>query len=454
MGGAPQDEGKVREMTEKPEYIGFRTSGSTGSAKVIEKTAASVEADAAMLLKSFPDLFGDRPYVLATIRQEHMFGTLWRKLLPEIAGCEVYDGTIVSAEELTAAAAGRGKTLLVTTPSFLEKAVESEDFRSLGASLAGVVTSGSLLKKDLSRRVRELAGISPTEIFGSTETGSVAWRRQADGEEWTLFGGVSAWREDDGRIAVDSEFSISRPFVMGDSVEFVSPERFLLLGRADRNVKILEKYVSLPRIEAAMERHPFVGKAHAVASDEPVPRIRALVELSAEGRAALKKSTYGALTAALKRETAGIEPFAFPRRIRYLNVLPYNEQGKLVRSEILPILESRYQEPVSENEVSGEDSFSADLVFVSDAVYFDGHFRNFRILPGVVQLDWVCRCIRRRWRKGPFAGEILRLKFQRPVLPGERVRFTLSRLEGERYSFSFKIGESVCTSGIMAWKSE
>ena len=68
--------------------------------------------------------------------------------------------------------------------------------------------------------------------------------------------------------------------------------------------------------------------------------------------------------------------------------------------------------------------------------------------------DWVCRCIRRRWRKGPFAGEILRLKFQRPVLPGERVRFTLSRLEGERYSFSFKIGESVCTSGIMAWKSE
>lgn len=440
-------------MDKVSEIVEFHTSGSTGCAKTIVKSMASIEADVRMLHGAFPDLFGPRPYLLATIREEHMFGTLWRKRLPELAGCETYAGTVVSVEELAAAARGHEKTLLVTTPSFLEKAIESEDFLSLKPSLVGIVTSGSLLKSDLSRRVRESVGISPTEIFGSTETGSVAWRRQENGEEWTLFGGVEAQCAEDGRISVDSDFSMERPFVMGDYVEFVSPRRFLLLGRADRNVKILEKYVSLPRLEAEMERHPFVAKAHAAASEESVARIRAIVELSAEGKAALKRGTYSELTARLKREISAVEPFAFPRRIRYLDSFPYNEQGKLVRSQVMPILESRYQEPVSENRTEREDGFSADLTFIPDAVYFDGHFRDFKILPGVVQLDYVCRCIRRKWREPAFSGEVSRLKFQRPVLPGEQVRLEVARLEKGRYSFSLKCADAVCTSGVMTWGS-
>jgi acyl-coenzyme A synthetase/AMP-(fatty) acid ligase len=133
---------------------------------------------------------------------------------------------------------------------------------------------------------------------------------------------------------------------MNDSVEFVAPGRFTLLGRADRNVKILEKYVSLPEVEAALEKHAFVAKAHALASREAVPRIWALVEPTAEGKAALKRHGYGGTTALLKRETPGLPSFAFPRRIRYVGAFPYNEQGKLVNAEVYPRLRSRYQEPV------------------------------------------------------------------------------------------------------------
>ena len=100
--------------------VEFRTSGSTGCSKTIVKSAASLAADVEMLHRSFPDLFGAKPYLLTTILPEHMFGTLWRVRLPALAGCEVHDATIVSVEELAAAARGREKTLLVTTPSFLE----------------------------------------------------------------------------------------------------------------------------------------------------------------------------------------------------------------------------------------------------------------------------------------------------------------------------------------------
>ena len=432
--------------------VEFRTSGSTGGAKTIVKQVAQLEADVEMLAGTFSDIFSLRPYFLTTIRPEHMFGTLWRQMLPGRIGCEVHPGTVVSVEELAAAAEGRGRTVLVTTPSFLEQAVKREEFALLKPSLAGIVTSGSLLKRDLSQKVLELTGVSPTEIFGSTETGSVAWRRQAEGEEWTLFEGVEAERTDDGRIKVDSAFSISRPFVMGDFVEFVSPRRFLLKGRADRNVKILEKYVSLPALEAAMEAHPFVAKAHAIASDEPVPRVRALAELTLEGKNELKRSGYAGMTALLKREIAGIEAFAFPRRIRYLNAFPYNEQGKLVKAAVAPILASRYQEPVSENESASADNYGADLTFIRDAVYFDGHFKTFKILPGVVQLDYAVRCIRRQWQTGAFSGSVSKLKFQRPVLPGETVRIEIGKKDELTFAFTIKSGETVCTSGIFNWK--
>ena len=433
------------------ENVEFSTSGSTGKAKAIVKTVASLKADAAMLLRSFPDLFDCRPYVLTTIREEHMFGTLWRKLLPSFAGCEVHPETIVSVEELLQAASGKENTLLVTTPSFLEKAVNDDSFAALKSSIVGIVTSGSLLKEDLSRKVLEITGISTTEIFGSTETGSVAWRRRSNGEEWSVFDGVEATAAAGGAICVDSDFTLSSPFVMGDAVEFVTPRSFLLLGRMDRNVKVLEKYVSLPDLEGRLQEHPFVAKAHAIVSDEPVPRIRALVELSPDGKSALKNSTYSKMTARLKRDLRSIESFAFPRRIRYLNSFPYNEEGKLVRSRVSPILQSPYQEPVIENESRDADVLSMDLTFIPDAVYFDGHFRKFKILPGVVQLDFAERCVRRVWKERPFSGELSRLKFQRPVLPKETVRLEIRKSGVKRYDFSFKCAQAVCTTGAFVY---
>lgn len=429
----------------------FKTSGSTGRPKSVFRTLASLDADAAMLVRSLPDLFAAKPYVLATIREEHMFGALWRMRVPALAGCEIRPGVIVSVEELLDAAQGHDAVLLLTTPSFLEGALKNAEFQLLKNRLTGIVTSGSLLVPALSRRVFEAVGVSPTEIFGSTEAGSVAWRRQAEGEEWTLFGDVAAHAGEDGLITVDSEFSLERPLTMGDRVEFSSPRSFRLLGRADRNVKILEKYVSLPELEAAMEAHPFVARAHAIASGDAVPRIHALVELTPQGRAELARGTYSEMTARLKREISGIEQFAFPRRIRYLNAFPYNEQGKLPRSAVEPIASSRYQEPVSEDESFSGGSYSAALTFIPDAVYFDGHFRRFKILPGVVQVDYIERCIRRLWRMPAFAGEIARLKFQRPILPGERIGLEIVRRPECEFAFSLRFGEECCTSGLLRY---
>ena len=109
----------------------FGTSGSTGDSKPIVRTEESLMADAASLVKAFPEVWSSQPAVVASVRPEHMYGALWRVRAPCIAGCEVHPSTVFSVEELADACRRHGRILFVTTPSFLEKAMLHPDFASL-----------------------------------------------------------------------------------------------------------------------------------------------------------------------------------------------------------------------------------------------------------------------------------------------------------------------------------
>src|SRR6185295_12825016 len=95
------------------------------------------------------------------------------------------------------------------------------------------------------------------EILGATETGGIAWRRQrpeAQRLAWTPFPKVAASAHDTTeRLMVASPFvsgaGPASAFIIEDRVQFLPDGRFLLLGRADRTVKVGEQRVSLPEME-------------------------------------------------------------------------------------------------------------------------------------------------------------------------------------------------------------
>lgn len=431
------------------EGVDFFTSGSTGKAKPVRKSLASLRADAEELAGCFAPLFAGAA-VASTVRAHHMYGKLWVDLLPARTGAEVLPGPILSFEELCAVCAGRPKVLFVTTPSFLEKVACHPDRGSLPRVFSGIVSSGSLLRREVSEEIRRCAGVCPLEIFGSTEAGSVAWRRQENGPAWRLFDAVSvSCLAGDGRLSVDSPFCLTRPFVMGDAGEMLGGRRFLLKGRTDRRVKILEETVSLPEVEEALCAHPFVARAHAVASGGPVPRVWALAVLTAPGRDALRRGTYSGLIRALRLALGGrLPPEALPRRIRFVRELPANSQGKLPREDVLPLLESRLQEPVIDGWAERGDAVTARLTFPPDSIVFRGHFPSFPILPGVAQLYWAHLFLRKRFG-GDFApAAVRRLKFRRLIRPGQGILMRLERVAAGRFDFLFSTeGGAVCTSG-------
>jgi acyl-coenzyme A synthetase/AMP-(fatty) acid ligase len=428
----------------------FRTSGSTGEAKRIVRTEASLLADAAMLTAAFPEFWQERPVVVSSVRPEHMYGALWRVRAPAIAGCAVEPSVLVSVEELAARCARHRRVLFVTTPSFLENALAHPDFRSLHGAFAGIVTSGSLLRGETAHAVAAAVGCCPTEIFGSTETGSVARRRRVDGDDWQVFDGVAVTAAADGRLTVDSPYAMRRPYEMGDLVELTAPRAFRLLGRADRCVKILESFVSLTQVEAVFSAHPYVARVRVDTTGGRVPRLGALIVLSPEGIARHAAGPTVAVAARLRRDLLPtLGPLAFPRRLRFVRALPVNEQGKTTAAAARAALDAWCAEPVVTSWRATADRLDAELVFPPDAECFRGHFPGFAVLPGVAQLVFLRHFSHQAFADFPETVTYRRLKFQKIVRPGTRVSLSVLRRGVGAFAFTLAGPSGPCASGLV-----
>src|SRR5438105_927290 len=79
-------------------------------------------------------------------------------------------------------------------------------------------------------RYPEAFGAAPYEVFGSTETGGVAWRSR-DGaaleDAWTLFPGLQIKVAEDGALRLDSPYLAERNWRMDDAAELLPDGRFL-----------------------------------------------------------------------------------------------------------------------------------------------------------------------------------------------------------------------------------
>ena len=436
----------------------FHTSGSTAAPKTIVKAFPTLAKEVAFHLARLraegilPQPGGEGPLFLSTVEPDHMYGLLWRKMLPRAAGCVVDEEIIRAPESLVAKMKSAERVFLVTTPSFLERFSAYAGQYDVPRNCVEIVSSGALLTASAAAAARRVFGRAPLEIFGSTETGGVAWRRQfaaaQDAFDWTLFAPVKARPSPDGRLVVSSPFSCARNYVMGDGVEFAPDgRRFKLLGRRDRLVKINEQRVSLPEMEAKMAELPEVREAALAALDgSHGPCLGAVVALADGAPFPGKK----AAAMALRSKLLTIFPKGtVPKKYRFVFELPRNAQGKVRAEDLRRVLASDFTEPHVENVVSAADSWSADLTFDADAMYFQGHFPGFPILPGVVQLGTAHHFAETFVRRTLRIKVVKKLKFQRIIHPGEKVRFTVERESDSEYAFCYVVDGDVCSSGTM-----
>ena len=435
-------------------HIYFFTSGSTGAPKKICKTFHNLAAEVAMHNKMQHDKFDKNPVMIASIAPYHMYGLLWRFLIPLSAGIAIDTNMIFTPEELQSAQRRFTKVLFATTPSFLDGITKYHGQYEFPNNCVGIFSSGSLLGHETSQKTFEIFGVSPFEVFGSTETGGVAFRQQKDGQAWTVFDDVKIDLDENNCIIADSEFCCARPFQMSDVIQMQNERQFLLKGRADRIVKIAEERISLPEYEEKLGAHKFVDNCYVTTVNQSGRIvIGGVLTLTDAGKDfVISHGRHEFITDIKNWLAAHFPTVALPRKIRIVNKIPMNTQGKILKSEIAEILRSTVAEPIAKNLVKTDNLLSADFMFLGDSAYFKGHFENCPILPGVVQLHFVIKFIQMFFHKNVGVYDIIKLKFTNLILPDTLVHFELNKLSEDEFSFCYGNGDVKYSAGKIVIK--
>ncbi|VXC60785.1 AMP-binding protein [Pseudomonas sp. 9AZ] len=425
------------------------TSGSSGEAKLIDKSLRQLANEVTALEQLWGAQLGNAT-ILGSVATQHIYGLLFRVLWPLCAGRVFLRRAQPFPEDLQRESLASGTDFAwVASPALLKRMGDNLDWNALSA-VRQVFSSGGALPAETAAELYELLGQWPTEIYGSSETGGIAWRQ--GGELWTPFAGVELGQNAEGALHLISPYlPVGHREQTADAVELQADGRFALRGRLDRIIKLEEKRISLPMLELALSSHAWLSDARLGVLQEGRAYLGALVALSPAGLHALRNEGRKTVTETLRRHLAGhCEAIALPRRWRLLAQLPYNSQGKLAQATVEAMLaEPRptQVEPLSAVEQDGE--WQLELVVPLDLAHFSGHFPKTPVLPGVVQVDWAQQLARQLIKDLPprFSGMEV-LKFQQLVRPGDRLQLSLrfDAARGKLY-FAFRNGEAACSSG-------
>lgn len=412
------------------------TSGSTGEPQAIDKTLRQLENEVEALQAAFGDGL-DGAVVHGTVSHQHIYGLLFRVLWPLAAGRAIASRSFFHEEFVAAVAASPSPVLFVSSPAHLKRMPENIDWPALHGRLRAVFSSGGALPDDAAIAAGRLLGVAPTEIFGSSETGGIAWRRWDDASTWRALPGVK-WRLQDDVLEVESPHL---PPGIGwwrtpDRAEADGNGGFCLLGRADRIAKIEERRVSLDALERALLAHSWVREARVLVLEGARSTLAAAIVLNQEGDRMLAEHGRAAVSRALGDSLAsGFDAPTRPKRWRFVETLPANAQGKITQAALEALFRPLQPEP----RWLQRDASAAELEIELDPqlLVFDGHFPQAAILPGVAQTDWAIRYARQVFALPPRFLRLEALKFQQVARPGQTLRLQLE-WNGERSTLGFK----------------
>lgn len=231
---------------------------------------------------------------------------------------------------------------LISSPAQLSRLPDALEKQLQHRSPSLIFSSGGPLSfeaaTDIERCYRQL----PIEIFGSTETGGIAYRRQHHADEpWQIFSPVSIKQDEgDGALCIQSSYLENTQLwhKCDDSIELINPQQFTLLNRLDRIVKVEEKRISLVQMELLLREHPLVVDAAVTMLTKPRHMLGVIMTLTDEGKKILANDGKLILNNLIKKHLLSqFERVTLPRRWRYPDAIPQNSQGKRVQAELISL---------------------------------------------------------------------------------------------------------------------
>lgn len=429
--------------------ICMKTSGSSGEAKVLVKTADILWREAIEVGKFLP-FQQNTLSVIGTVSIQHFYGLTYRVLIPlwhRLQGKQWLLGReqVIYPERLIMNSQDEIETLWITSPALLSR-MNLDMLKSADCHLAGIISSGGALDEQLGLAIQQATHSPVMEGYGSTETGCIAFRQPT--QLWKPLFDIKLGINDEGALWVESSRTEGREQT-ADAVDLYK-EGFHLLGRIDRIVKLGDKRLSLVTIEQCLQRSELIMDAY-VAQHPEKQRIVAWLALNEIGISFIRENGRKALIEELKLNLSlSHELFAHPRYWRFTTELPRSAQSKIQRSDFEAVCYNELREPIWYENQTEDNSITFKGVVPLDLIYFKGHFSNFPLVPGVVELQWAVEKSQEFLGRNFEIERIDNLKYQAFLRPNDYVELTLIwDQDKHRMKFTLRNAESLCASGLI-----
>lgn len=433
--------------------VALYTSGSTGQPKIIKKKIKQLDAEIAALDR----LWGkqdNQPHFYSTVPHHHIYGLLFSLLWPACAGYRINNETSPFWEDIMER--DPHEAYLISSPAHIGR-LPSMDVQ--GKPFSVIFSSGALLPYDQARTIENYFSITPIEVFGSTETGGIAYRQQwEENQAWMPFPQIDISQDNQDCLQIRSPYlPDGEVYQTQDQIKMVDEKRFHLIGRADRIVKIEGKRVSLPEMEQRLGALIDILEAYTLALESGNrTEIGVVATLTSCGKETLEKLGKKTFVKQV-RDTLShyFEPVTLPRKWRFVDEIPQDARGKRPLSQIKDLFEMQPSSLPKEvllpdvliKEGSTEE-IALTLYIPENLHYFKGHFPNFPIVPGVTQLHWAVHYAKEIFG---ISGKILgtsQIKFSQLIKPKDHITLILTHnQENHLISYQFKGEKGLYSSG-------
>jgi acyl-CoA synthetase (AMP-forming)/AMP-acid ligase II len=332
------------------------TSGTTGTPKGARRADVTPDLVAGTaLFQKMPYRRGDRFVIAAPLF--HAWGLSQLTLAAAVAGTVIVQPRFDPLETLDTVLAHKAQVLVVV-PIMLSRMLAVAEPKHRFPQLQITATSGSAVSGDLASRWMNRFGLNLYNLYGSTEVGQATLatpmdlRRHPGTAGSVLAGttvrvldgrGVAAAGGEVGEIHVGSPMAFdgytgggTKPSIdgllsIGDVGFFNTTGQLFVTGRADDMIVSGGENVFPQEIEDLLNSHDGVVEAavHGVADDEFGQRLRAVVVLADPGLEAEDLRHH--VSSELAR-------FKVPRDFVFVEELPRNATGKLLRRSLVDII--------------------------------------------------------------------------------------------------------------------
>lgn len=419
----------------------FFTSGSTGQPKQIPRSFSQLLNEAQVLAEVFecamPSIY------LASVSHQHLYGLTFKILLPFLQRQAFFTVQCIYPEQVHEYSHDfkqQGKVVnLVLSPALLKRCVGEYTF----PASQRIFSSGGRLEQG----VRQHYPQGVIEIFGSSETGAIAYRN-TDDMPWQCLLDVQIEQDNQTQLRIKTQRAYQADWItMQDCVRLYSATEFELLGRSDRIIKLEEKRLSLDMIERTIMQLDDVQECFTLLITHGQREfLSAVVVLTPMAQQRLREQGKRAIVAEIKKDlSAHLETLAIPKHWRFVSTLVRNTQSKL-NYQWVNRLFLNHSYPHVLNEVAQQQQVQYRLEFSPELSCFKGHFDGFPVYPGVGQIGFLVHFAQQHWHDLAYCCGLEQIKFQNLIHPYDVLDLTLSRTQ-QKISFKLSKGETSVASG-------